>query len=141
MTTAQACSYYRQATASWSSGAVSSAGIHEIEESADQPLPRACLGTRMAVMVLAPTMLGDRWFGRVGEASALLTNPEKARGEMRYEAIDLNGLTPISGLEHEEPEEPLVSCYPKATHQVAARVTIRRGRLSFVAPAALEEAE
>ena len=97
----------------------------------------------MAVVVLEPTMLAEGWPGRVGEASALLTNLNlgKALGQIQYDAIDLHGLAPISSLEGEHLEPPLVACHPKATRRITAKVTIRRGRLSLVTPTALEEAE
>ena len=59
---------------------------------------------------------------------------------MQYDEIDLHGLAPVSRLEGEQLEAPLVACCPKATRRITARVTIRRGRLSLVTPTALYSA-
>ena len=141
MKTLEASPYYRPANVSWCSAAVSSARIHGIEEPTDEPLPYALPSAHVRIVVLGPTVLAQPRFGRLGETSSLLTNLGEAVGEVRYDAIDLHGLISVSDLRAEWLEMRLVTCMPKATHRITAKVSSRQGRLCFVTPSSLEEVE
>ena len=140
MSTAQANSYHQKANLRWSSNTASLPGIHEVDEPFDEPSFRTCRGARMAVFVLEPTILAEAWLPRLGESSALLTNLGQFSAGMPYEAIDLHGLTPVLSLEGDEPDPMVLGCHPTARLRIRAKVTVRRGRLSYVAPSILEEA-